>query len=473
MKTNFKKTLAVIMAMLMLMSVASVTVLAAYTVTFKSGNYGNETDVSLELQTDSNNTVILPDAMFTREHYTQTGWCTGKSNNGTGTKYDFGDSYKTTRNRELYPYWTPAVYQVTYNPGEFSEGTPVVVDVTYNKTTSIRKDIEFVRDGYFISAWTDGETIYDFGKSVKVVGNIDLYPVWSQYDLSHEISETDHNFGKVCIGYSGIEAFTFTFTNKGNVTFELEAPVNANYDIALVSGNAKVAPGQSATFSICPKSGLPVGKYTETIVFNTGYTQVALEIDVSFVVQDHIFNKYVSNGDATYEADGTKTAYCANDCGASDVIVDAGSMKVYSIDNNNAAGLAKEYIHHRTVRFTAYGSGMDDADGVVGKRFRPVSWYVTEEFNGEFTGNQYEDGYDVTFTHTIFGNYTLTINYVEEEYNAETDEWVATDVTDEKTFDYVVGTNEYEEQEIVRPNTILSIIFGLFAKLLELLGLGG
>ena len=68
---------------------------------------------------------------------------------------------------------------------------------------------------------------------------------------------------------------------------------------------------------------------------------------------------------------------------------------------------------------------------------------------------------------------TLTINYVEEEYNEETGEWVATGVTDEKTFDYVVGTNEYEEQEIVRPNTILSIIFGLFAKLLSLLGLGG
>ena len=117
--------------------------------------------------------------------------------------------------------------------------------------------------------------------------------------------------------------------------------------------------------------------------------------------------------------------------------------------------------------FIAFGSGMDDADGVVGKRFVPVSWYVNDEFNGTF-----EEGYDVVFTHTVFGSYTLTINYVEEEYNAETEEWTPTGTTDEKTFEYTVGTTAEEEQEIVRPNTILTLIFGLFAELLKLLGLG-
>jgi len=140
---------------------------------------------------------------------------------------------------------------------------------------------------------------------------------------------------------------------------------------------------------------------------------------------------------------------------------------VYSADNNDAVGLADSYIHHRTVRFTAYGSGMDDAEGVVGKRFLPVTWYVNDDFNGEF-----ENGYEVVFTHTLFGNYTLTINYVEEEFNVETGEWVTTGVTDEKTFEYTVGTTAEEEQEIIRPNTILSIIFGLFQELLKLLGLG-
>jgi hypothetical protein len=126
---------------------------------------------------------------------------------------------------------------------------------------------------------------------------------------------------------------------------------------------------------------------------------------------------------------------------------------------------------------------MDDTEDYLTTRYRPKSWYVNDEFNGEFTGNKFEgtdadgDGvkenlYDVTFTHTVFGEYTLTVTYVEETKDAS-GEWVATGETDTKIFDYSVGATAEEEQEIVRPNTILNIIFGLFAKLLELLGLGG
>jgi hypothetical protein len=199
-------------------------------------------------------------------------------------------------------------------------------------------------------------------------------------------------------------------------------------------------------------------------------------------------------------------------------------MKIYSADNNKVDGLLKEYLYHKTIRATVYGSGMDNImeDGSIApgtKRYRPVSWYVNDEFNGEFK----DDNYDINFVHTVYGDYTLTINYVEEVYTcdnhtgpiyfceecgeltgaacefcgAETlaiicdicedptcgnalfeDEsektfgWVATGEEDEKSFDYYVGPSEKEEQEIIRPNTIVSIIFGLFAKLAELLGLG-
>ena len=40
---------------------------------------------------------------------------------------------------------------------------------------------------------------------------------------------------------------------------------------------------------------------------------------------------------------------------------------------------------------------------------------------------------------------------------------------DEKSFDYYVGPSAKEEQEVIRPNTILSIIFGLFKELFALL----
>ena len=61
----------------------------------------------------------------------------------------------------------------------------------------------------------------------------------------------------------------------------------------------------------------------------------------------------------------------------------------------------------------------------------------------------------------------------EEVYDSETGEWVVTEVVDTKTFDYTVGATAEEEQEIIRPNTILSIIIGLFQELLKLLGIGG
>ena len=56
-----------------------------------------------------------------------------------------------------------------------------------------------------------------------------------------------------------------------------------------------------------------------------------------------------------------------------------------------------------------------------------------------------------------------------EDESEKTFGWVATGEEDEKSFDYYVGPSAKEEQEVVRPNMIVSIIFGLFAKLFELL----
>lgn len=44
----------------------------------------------------------------------------------------------------------------------------------------------------------------------------------------------------------------------------------------------------------------------------------------------HNFGVYTSNGDATCTADGTKTAVCANGCGATDTVADTGSAKGHS-----------------------------------------------------------------------------------------------------------------------------------------------
>lgn len=479
MKTNFRKTLSVLLAILMVASIFSITAFAAtYTIKFDKGSGSDATAIEgadlSPLTKENGETVILPGALFERPHYYQDGWSTNKS--GSSKSYGLGAKFTKNENRTLYPYWKAVTYTVTYDLGEYGENQ--TVDVVYNKNTTLLKTIPVQREGYSLGGWTDGTTNYDLGKSYKVLGDVTFYPIWIKDDYTYTISDTELSFGSVCIGYDVPNSQEITFTNEGNVTYNFVLPTPVNYNIKLVSGMLAVKPGATVKFSIQPKADLAKGDYSETFVFATGYSAVELEIVVNFVVQDHYYTKYESDNNASYTADGTKHAECANGCGfILTGIPDPGTQKVYSAANNDAVGISKEYIHHRTVRFTAYGSGMDDTEGYLTKRFRPVAWYVDDEFNGEFTGNKYENGYDVTFTHTVFGKYALIINFVEEEvvYNEETDEyeWVATGVTDEKVFEYTVGTNEYEEQEIVRPNTILSIIFGLFQEFLKLLGIGG
>ena len=474
MKTNFRKTLSVLLAVMMLVSVFSVSVLAAsYTITFKPGRNANETSLTDTITAEGGTTIVLPGAMYTRDGYVQAGWSTVQA--GTKKNYELGGELTVSKKLTLYPYWEVKTAVVSFEPGAYGIGEVITADVGLGKTTKFPGAV-FTREDYVQVGWSssDGGALeYGLTATTPVINDdIAFYPVWEKCDYTVAASTTSISFGSSCIGYSAIEANELVITNKGNMTLTYTLPESETYSISVKSGSLKLDAGESVTIEIVPVNDLAIGNYEASFVFDCDYDISDLTVVVRFKVTDHSFTRYTSNNDATYTSNGTKTAYCSNGCGASDTIEDEGSMKVYSADNNTAIGLSKEYIYHRTVRFTAFGSGMD-ANGEINTRFVPVSWYVTEEFNGEFTGNQYEDGYDVNFTHTLFGNYTLTINYIEEEYNAETGEWVATGVTDEKTFDYVVGTNEYEEQEIVRPNTILNIIFGLFAQLLALLGLGG
>lgn len=467
---------------------------AVFTFSFEAGNNydetnpNNYTDASMaELKSETIKTdgtdaqpVVLPGAMFYRDGYVQTGWSTSKSNNGTGTKFDLGSVYNKsiTKDVTLYPFWSPLVYDVSFVGGEFGVGTAQNFEISHNKTTRAPGEI-FTREDYTQIGWSTIENSdvveLEFNAyTPKILGDTVYYPVWRANIYASSVSSDSVSFGTICVEYQTNASKEFTITNEGNVDLSYTLPVSENYDITLVDGDLTLAPGRSFTVKVEYKMDLTAGNYAEDFVIVASKEAANVTLKAALKVVEHSFGKHKSNGDSTYTKDGTKSADCLNGCGKKDTIADPGSVKVYSADNNDAAGLASSYIHHRTVRFTAYGSGMDAAaEDNLNKRFRPVSWYVDDEFNGEFTGNKFENGYDVTFTHTIFGKYTLIINYVEEEFDATTGEWVATDVTDTKTFEYSVGTTAEEEQEIVMPNTILSIIFGLFAELLKLLGIGG
>lgn len=548
MKTNFKKTLAVLLAVLMLTSAFSVTAFAAgYTITYRPGT-GVEGEE--QTKTSSSSRVRLLDALYTREGYVQAGWTT--TDGGTKKDYNLKGYYTKKTDIVLYPYWEGVEYTVTFHPDSYTtSGSTTTRKGKFNSSIAL-PDAIFTRDGYTQTGWSlteGGEKAYDVGSmSDPIKGDLHLYPYWSkmlkvtfdpgqygvgelsssmlsfgekltmkggiftregytqigwttvdggekEYELYEQnisvpedvvfypawlkdvyeigIDVNKVNFGDVCIDYTVPEAAEIVVTNEGNVPVTVYAHSLANYSTTFISATT-IAVGNSYKFSVQPKADFGLGDYLENLVIEVVEDENANKtVQLEFAVSDHIYGEYKSSGEATYTKNDKLVAECVKGCGHIDIIEVPNSNKVFSVDNNDAVGLQSSYIHHRTVRFTAFGSGMDDTENYLTTRYRPVSWYVDDTYNGEFTDNEFENGYDVTFTHTIFGEYTLTINYVEETKDAETGEWVATGNTDTKTFDYTVGTTEYEEQEIVRPNTILNIIFGLFAKLLELLGIGG
>lgn len=474
MKTNFKKSLAVFMAMLMLLSIMSVSAFAAtYKLEYLPGRYSTDTAPEA-IMVEGNTTVTLAGAIFTRDGYVQAGWSTAQA--GSRKNYDLGAELRITKNTKLYPYWEAAKVKVTFAPGSYGTGVETVVEVDQNKTTKFPGAI-FTRDDYVQIGWTsvDGGAL-EYGLTATtpaIAEDITFYAVWEKCDYSIDASVSSVDFGNVCEGYDAPAKQTLVITNKGNMTLTYTLPSNPAYNIVVKSGSLTLAAGASVTIEISPKTDLAIADYSVDFVFDCDYDGSDVVVASRFIVSAHSFSRYVSNNDATYEHNGTKSAECLKGCGFVDTIEDPDTMKIFSADNNTVIGLLKEYVFHRTVNFTAYGSGYDDQDGVLLKRYVPATWYVNEEFNGEFV----DGDFDVAFTHTVFGDYTLSVTYNEEVvvYDEATDEyeWVATGVTDEKIFEYSVGANEREEQEIVRPNTILSIIFGLFQMLLELLGLGG
>lgn len=455
------------------------------TVTFTANeDYIDNTDVNNF--TDSTMTTIkstsqvislgdsfdFPGAVFTRPGYTQTGWTTAVD--GTGTRYDLNSTFSGTLTNDtvFYPYWSPITYQVKFEGGAYGTGTTQQFDVLNGSLVTAPGAI-FTRVGYTQIGWAtvDGSDTVEVGLNTQtpaVSGNISYYPVWRVDVYAVSFSATSANFGTKCEGYVAPSAETVTVINNGNTVISFTLPVSVNYDVSLESGSLTLGPEESFTVSIQPKEALAAGVYNEALEFVSSRTELSTSVDVSFKVFEHVYGKYVSNGDATYTSDGTKTAKCLNGCGATHSVSDPGSMKVYSIDNNDAVGLSSSYEYHKTIRFKAYGSGMDDEEHAVGKRFLPVSWYVNDDLNGEFENGEY----DVVYTHSGFGEYTLIINYVEQQFNAESGEWTNTGVTDTKTFDYTVGPTEKEEQEVILPQTILGTIAKIFALLLSLLGIG-
>ncbi len=100
---------------------------------------------------------------------------------------------------------------------------------------------------------------------------------------------TTLNFGSVQTGYTTPAAQTITVTNTGNQQITLTQPTASNYTIGALS-KADLAVGETATFTVQPKSGLAAGTYNERITVkgaSGGNSTNEISISANFTVQSH------------------------------------------------------------------------------------------------------------------------------------------------------------------------------------------
>lgn len=126
-----------------------------------------------------------------------------------------------------------------------------------------------------------------------------------------------------------------------------------------------------------PATCLEEGEKTFTCECGDTYTDTIL-------ATGHVFENYVSNEDATYEADGTETAKC-NNCDETDTRVAEGSMLTYTFEDMEATKYAKSTVNVRSLP-TTDGEKLGDLSTndevkVTGK-CNETGWYRIEYSDG-------------------------------------------------------------------------------------------
>ena len=96
------------------------------------------------------------------------------------------------------------------------------------------------------------------------------------------------NFGSAYTGYAQPAAQTVTLTNTGNQQVTVTLPTANDFIITagtgFTDGSAAIKPGETATFTVQPKTGLSVGTYSDTITVS-GSENVTVTIPASFTVK--------------------------------------------------------------------------------------------------------------------------------------------------------------------------------------------
>gem|GEM_PF-3062686 len=175
--------------------------------------------------------------------------------------------------------------KVTYVVGEALDLTDMVVTATYkDESTATVTDYTTNPAGGDVlnNVGTQTVTVSYEGFSDDFAITVNEAPT---YSASIDPSAS-HSFHSATVGYGVQDAQVFTIINTGTGTLTgLSAALSsgASYEISIALSGAIVEPGEAATVSVRPKTGLVVGWHTDTLTV-AGDNGISLPVNLGFTV---------------------------------------------------------------------------------------------------------------------------------------------------------------------------------------------
>ena len=348
--------------------------------------------------------------------------------------------------------------------------------------------------------YTETFTITDTtnGKSIPITATVTVNPPDPSLDVSGQMID----FTTAKKGYGEITAQKFTVTNTGNVTQTLEQPALTNFTVSVDPAQLTLAPGETAVYTVQPKTGLDVGAYSENLKISSSLDK-SVTVNFQVVKGNAVLTKIQQPAAVTGLANGTKkdasslklpstvvaettegsvkAAVSWNVKGASykqsstdaqkftvagtvtlpsgvdndnnislsvaiEVGVNAYSAKVASAENNKITGIDANgvYTTQTKISFTAVGAGMDNNSPKKGDtRYVPQSWTVinTNVWNAA--------PYTASFGLAQSGDYTLKVAFAQQQYDGSS--WKATGTTDTRQVSFSIA-----KAKVTAPGTNLT-----------------
>ena len=148
-----------------------------------------------------------------------------------------------------------------------------------------------------VSVLNDGNVVFTYTFSLTVA------PA-DVFGLSVNPSIVD--FGTVKAGYTEApQAGTVTVKNEGNTTINLKQPTGGDFEVGALSA-VTLAPGESATFTVRPKTGLAEGLFDQDIVVASDNSQTSVKAILTVAKAEVKLTGITKPSQITGLANGTK-----------------------------------------------------------------------------------------------------------------------------------------------------------------------